>query len=167
LLLLKLIEMFRHAICYICTETVPKGNLAMHEANCARILRKQMGTSQAKEAKAGQASTDAPEPAQKASTPDASSDTAAIEKQTETPVEKKKKQNKAPAEKAPKPAKPKSLSDHLATMDSDDEDAILDAAIAATNRCWVPKCKESVKLMNVICPHCRNKYCLYHSMPEV
>jgi hypothetical protein len=104
------------------------------------------------------ASSSAPSKGSAASSVDTS------QQQQQQPADKKKRPQ---AEKGTKPAKPKSFADHIAKMDSDDEDALLDAAIAVGNRCWAPKCKESVHIMSVICPHCRNKYCLYHSMPEV
>ena len=66
-----------------------------------------------------------------------------------------------------KTVKTRDLKDTLSNIDSDDEDALLDAALATRSRCAVAKCKNSIALMSSECRHCRNIYCMYHSMPEV
>ena len=71
---------------------------------------------------------------------------------------------KAEARKAPKP---KSMADTLAGIDADDEDALLDAAVAARQQCAFGKCKASIALLHTDCSHCGNIYCLSHGMPEV
>ena len=72
---------------------------------------------------------------------------------------------KASPAPAPSVPKPKTLSQKLAHIDDDDE--LLDAAIAAQSGCWFAKCKARTAMIGTTCPHCANRYCLEHAQPEV
>ncbi|XP_043829131.1 DNA-binding protein SMUBP-2 isoform X2 [Dromiciops gliroides] len=49
----------------------------------------------------------------------------------------------------------------------EDFDALVSATIKADNTCGFPRCKASVVTLGQLCPHCRQRFCLSHHIPEV
>ncbi|XP_068963279.1 DNA-binding protein SMUBP-2-like, partial [Petaurus breviceps papuanus] len=49
----------------------------------------------------------------------------------------------------------------------EDFDALVSAAIKADNTCGFPGCRTSVVTVGQLCPHCAQRFCLSHHIPEV
>ncbi|CAI9732054.1 DNA-binding protein SMUBP-2-like [Octopus vulgaris] len=64
-------------------------------------------------------------------------------------------------------AKSDKMTKALNSVDPDDFDALISAAMEVNNKCSFPKCKEKTHVLRIHCEFCRLHYCISHSMPEI
>jgi len=92
-------------------------------------------------------------------------ETEAQEEATEGSASQKKNKKKKKKKKPQNPAAAAAAA--CADVDEDDLDTLLASVRRGVDLCFVPTCKQNVKLMGRVCQHCKMKLCFEHALPEV